>query len=311
MQDQGRVRVSARQFAFVAGFKIEIWQQLINHPLHHQLYGEGRVVSVNKKSQINIKIQFEKPSNGALERTISSLEFVNGQVDGLWLPPDLIEQWKSILKPIREPEKSNPTQQKPIQNSAGMNGTQKPGSPSIQPGAGRISSKKPVNNQSSRPAKVIQVRCPYCPKHFSVQEINPHIHREHPLNKQGRPTSTPTPVAKHSKESDPINKPRPIQEASKPFFICPYCEAFVKPKNFSGHIQRVHPGNPIPEKPEATALRTHRKQKQELPPSVAAPEHTERPPRWGRCSGGVKIPTSMRTLSVGKRRGAVIRRKSY
>ena len=283
----------------------------MNHPVHHKLFGGGIVTSVSKKSEIEIRILFEKPSNGILERMITSLEFINGQIDGLWLPPERIQQWKAVLRPIPEPGQPNSTQPKPTLLNPGMSRTQEPGSPPGQPRAGGATPKSPAKNQASKPAKAIQVRCPYCSSHFSVQEINPYIHREHPVNKHGKPTPSTAPSNLQRKKTTPAQQSKPVPLTSQPFFICPYCEAFVKPKNFSGHIQRVHPGNPIPEKPEATALRTHRKQKQELPPSVAAPEHTERPPRWGRCSGGVKIPTSMRTLSVGKRRGAVIRRKSY
>lgn len=270
------------------------WSWLIDQFIHHTKFGNGRILEVEDQRDPIFWVKFDQEIDGKSERSFVGSAFNGEFFDNIWLPEYQINIINADEQQRCSKERSTNTT---IINQTTPFTSQNTLKPVVQT---KMSSSV---NKNPRVIQSVSVKCPYCVFSYPAEELSSHISRAHPAIFRKK-AAKPQPVKSVVKEIVQVTKRKTIPN----FFKCPYCPSSIKESHFAKHIRKVHPNQPIPQNPEsAQPPKTHRRRKA----TGALPIPKQRIYRIRKSSGGVIQQTSIRTLNVGKHRGAILRRKSY
>lgn len=271
------------------------WAWLIGQPLHHTKFGFGKTKRLENQRDPIFWVEFDEILDGKSERCFVGSALNGILFDEIWLPEDQINVILADEQRRIKNEQSAKTaiKKQPISTTSTVLANS-----AVQTKVHRPTSKSQPANQTG------SVKCPYCAFSYSPDTLSSHISRAHPTESKKKAMARSKP-AKPKAAKDAVVVKASVTPA---FLKCPYCSSPVKERNYVKHIRKVHPNQPVPEKREAAQPpKAYRRQR--APITLQTPK--QRVYRIRKSSGGVIQQTSVRTLNVGKRRGAVIRRRSY
>lgn len=308
----GTAVIAPELFSDYAYDHLEIWPEIINCKINHVDHGIGTIVHFDKPANTEFIVKFDRKINGKFTHSYSILDMNYVRFDKLWLPIELYQLITGISDTFGSISVTNNEANFIVQKEGKQNTSRKTSEKPVNNGMPIVRIGVKIDSSSGKPVlhsgttldagQALKVKCPYCAFSYDSKEIKSHINKAHPGEVKIKPEK-----ANRLYVSLGIKKGKKAATISETiFYRCSECKAIVKKKNFIKHFEKLHPNTPIPLNPDLTD-----------PPKTA---NTKKPSKSsfkrpfinrGRASGGKLLPTPVKTIRIGRRSGAVIRRKSY